>query len=117
MAPRPSPLHLQAAIALSEMARPRADIGIQTDLSDQGSRMVGRTSCSTSPGRACRRKVCVETQTRGGAKTTVQVQTLGEFTLKAKKRLLQEDYLSQVRMCLPATGFPIAMYFVCRIGF
>lgn len=92
LAPRPSALHIQAAIALSELGEKgrsslaRADIGIQTDLG-----AAARTS--SSPGRLGRRKVEVETQTRdrGGRRrcptVSSQVQTLGEFTVRAKRRL------------------------------
>ena len=62
LAPRPSALHIQAAITLSELGEgrgaPKADIGTQTS---EGASPRGRGSCS--PGRAWR-KVSAETQTR-----------------------------------------------------
>lgn len=92
LAPRPSALHLQAAIALSELGErrnaPRADIGIQTDVPLPTSRQT-RTS-SSSPAKS-RWKVSAETQTRdrGGKRrhntVSSQVQTMGEFTMRAKR--------------------------------
>lgn len=93
LAPRPSALHIQAAIALSELGErrtaPKADIGIQTDVPQPSSRQA-RTSSSCSPAKT-RWKVSAETQTKdrlGKRKcptVSSQVQTLGEFTLRAKR--------------------------------
>jgi len=66
LAPRPSALHMQAAIALSELGErrvtPKADIGIQTDVPQPSSRQ-SRTSSSCSPAKT-RWKVSAETQTK-----------------------------------------------------
>jgi len=96
IAPKPSAMHINAAIALSEMSAshmytPKADIGIQTD-SDF---FKSKKSCSPesgllSPGNTA---VSAETQTKAGgrkrscmpSKVSSQVQTMGEFTVKAKK--------------------------------
>jgi len=105
IAPRPSAMHVNAAIALSELSAshlftPKADIGIQTD-SDF---LKARKSCTpdnplVSPGRRSvahsdsLTAVSAETQTRSGSrkrpcrpyKVSSLVQTMGEFTVKAKK--------------------------------
>jgi len=99
IAPKPSAMHINAAIALSEMSAshmytPKADIGIQTD----SEFFKSRKSCSPdnpllSPDSWAHNAVSAETQTKSGGrkrpskpyKVSSQVQTMGEFTVKAKK--------------------------------
>jgi len=86
IAPKPSAMHINAAIALSEMSAshmytPKADIGIQTDCDFFRS----RKSCTPE---TVHTAVSTETQTKSGGrkrKVSSQVQTMGEFTVKAKK--------------------------------
>ena len=100
--PRPSSMHINAAIALSELSAPglytpRADIGIQTDADIQRYRKSA-TPCSgdlASPGG---KRVTSETQTQRTRKRSLwpdkvssQVQTLGEFSVRAKRARLEEE--------------------------
>ena len=100
IAPRPSPHHINAAIALSELSAtkiftPRADIGIQTDCDHW------RQKKSSSPpeqgGDPRSPLVTAETQTKAGSsssssrkrawrpdKVSSLVQTTGEFTVRPK---------------------------------
>lgn len=97
IAPKPSAMHINAAIALSELSAshlytPKADIGIQTDPDFFKSR-----KSVSSPDRwslHAQTAVSTETQTRSGAhkkrpcrpyKVSCLVQTMGEFTVKPKK--------------------------------
>jgi len=96
IAPKPSVMHINAAIALSEMSAshmytPKADIGIQTD----SEFFKSKKSCSPETGllSPSNNAVSAETQTKGSgrkrsympSKVSSQVQTMGEFTVKAKK--------------------------------
>ena len=102
IAPKPSPMHINAAIALSEMAaiqtfKPKADIGVQTDVDIWRHRRscTPAESSHVSPSKkhAAAGHVTAETQTRTGnrkrgwrpCKVSSQVQTLGEFSVRAKK--------------------------------
>ena len=106
IAPRPSPMHINAAIALSELSAtqiftPRADIGIQTD-SDHW-----RHKKSSSPPDLLHisPKVTAETQTKAGSrkrawrpdkvKVSSQVQTTGEYTVRPKISRLNSEPGSQ----------------------
>ena len=92
IAPRPSPHHINAAIALSELSAtkvftPRADIGIQTDCDRD---LTWRQKKSSSP--LDQAVVTTETQTKPGSRKRVWrpdkvsslVQTTGEFTVRPK---------------------------------
>jgi len=98
IAPKPSAMHINAAIALSELSasqtyKPKADIGIQTD----SEFFKSKKSASPpdvhvlSPVHCRKTAVSTETQTKSGGskkrprKVSSQVQTMGEFTVKAKR--------------------------------
>jgi len=116
LAPRPSALHIQAAIALSELGEKRrgdisrCDIGVQTQPVECFNKIrEGSKRSSCSPGRASgtssRRKQEAETQTKDQKRKCLtvssQVQTLGEFTIRAKRRLLETtDLASQGSQCV-----------------
>jgi len=95
IAPKPSAMHINAAIALSEMSAthmytPKADIGIQTDSDFFKSRKSCTPDPFLSPESWAHTAVSAETQTKSGGrkrsyKVSSQVQTMGEFTVKAKK--------------------------------
>ena len=106
IAPRPSPMHINAAIALSELSAtkiftPRADIGIQTD-SDHWR----QKKSSSPPEHVVSPVVTAETQTKPGSrkrawrpdkvKVSSQVQTTGEYTVRSKiSRLDSQPHSSQ----------------------
>ena len=108
IAPRPSTMHINAAIALSELSAtqiftPRADIGVQTDADIWRQRKsvtpapaLAADSLQLSPSK----RASAETQTRAGSgrkrcyKVSSQVQTLGEFSVRAKKARLEEETMS-----------------------
>jgi len=121
LAPRPSALHIQAAIALSELGEKRrgdisrCDIGVQTqpvECSSSNKTREGSKRSSCSPGRASaasssslRKKQEAETQTKDQKRKCLtvssQVQTLGEFTVRAKRRLQETaDLASQGSQCV-----------------
>ena len=98
IAPRPSPHHINAAIALSELSAtkiftPRADIGIQTDCDrDHHWRQKKSSSPLEQSGTPRSPLVTTETQTKAGSrkrawrpdKVSSLVQTTGEITVRAK---------------------------------
>ena len=112
IAPKPSPMHINAAIALSELSAtqtftPKADIGVQTD-ADIWRHRKSCTPSISDPGLLSPNKrhsvntcdhdllVSTETQTKTGGrkrsyKVSSQVQTLGEFSVRAKRAKMEED--------------------------
>ena len=105
-------MHINAAIALSEMSasyKPRADIGVQTDADI----WRHRKSCTpsdtghVSPSKRHAGHVTAETQTRTGNrkrpwrpyKVSSQVQTLGEFTVKAKRSRHEDHVMTTETQC------------------
>jgi len=119
IAPKPSAMHINAAIALSELGvsggqiyTPKADIGIQTEYLESLHNKQARKSCTpgqeadplVSPNRAKRgSKVSTETQTKSGKRkiptVSSHVQTLGEFSVKPKKIKMENMLSSQGSQC------------------
>jgi len=118
IAPKPSTMHINAAIALSELGvsghqfTPKADIGIQTEHQEMVKSRKSTTpeaGWSLSKSRKGWGKVSAETQTKTGTGNkrrcpTVSslVQTTGEFLVKSKRSRLEPELLasqgSQCRM-------------------
>lgn len=116
IAPKPSAMHLNAAIALSELAAanqftPKADVGIQTDIDihDRRCRKSQSPFVSedvlhrASPVKLGKRKISAETQTKVGSKrrcptVSSEVQTMGEYVVKFGKRQL-DNLASQGIQC------------------
>ena len=115
IAPRPSTMHINAAIALSELSAtqlytPRADIGVQTDVGIWRHRKSA-TPASCEPSLVSPdHRVTTETQTRSRKralrpdKVSSQVQTLGEFSVRAKRAKIEEEGMVSTTetQCSPA---------------
>jgi len=118
IAPKPSAMHINAAIALSELGvsggqiyTPKADIGIQTEHLENHNKQA-RKSCTpgqesdplASPNRTKRgSKVSTETQTKSNKRkiptVSSHVQTMGEFSVKPKKSKMDNMLSSQGSQC------------------
>jgi len=100
IAPKPSTMHINAAIALSELSAtqsftPKADIGVQTDAEIWRNRKSCTPAISVTENDSL---VAAQTQTKANSrkrshKVSSHVQTLGEFSVRAKKARFEEDQI------------------------
>ena len=102
IAPKPSTMHINAAIALSELSAtqtytPKADIGVQTDPELSRQRKSCTPAVSVSDGDQAGTGVTAHTQTKTRKrswqpyKVSSHVQTLGEFSVRAKKARIETE--------------------------
>ena len=118
LAPRPSALHIQAAIALSELGEKRqmgdvsrCDIGIQTQPVECSSTKTrdGSKRSSCSPGRASgsKRKQEAETQTKEQKRKclTVSSQVGIKFATPLASRIMQGRFPTSILFFLPKPYF------------